>query len=104
MCGGSPREPPTSLEFKLLAFVGFDGFLDFGLYGVQIESGRVLHGRIVDGGHSKLGNGLLNNDKAPELTGHEVIYVASGTVVKGFPTSERCALEGVLPNVYDCRH
>jgi hypothetical protein len=72
---------PTAFQFWLLAFVFLHEGLDFGLDSGQVEGGWVLHWRIVDG-RSKLTDGLLHDDQAPELARIELVHVATAHVIQ----------------------
>jgi hypothetical protein len=48
-----------------LSFVGLHLFFDLLFYGVEVERGRRLHRRIVDGSLRKFEDRLLDDDRVP---------------------------------------
>src|SRR5215472_16060154 len=73
----------------LPSVVGLDHLFDLLLHCLQVEGGRVLHRRIVNGRLGKVGHVLLDHDEAPELAGEEVVAVAERAGQHGFSPPHR---------------
>ena len=80
----------------LLALVMADGFIDFLLDRVEIERGRILHGRVIDGRRSEAADFLLHADKSPELAGEKVVDISEGAVRQRLAGESRRAFKGIL--------
>src|SRR5215469_18346651 len=89
---------------SLLPFVRLDHFLDLPFYRLQVETGRRLHRRKLDGGLREFGHFLLHHHKPPKLARIKVVREALGRIIEGLSSERRRPLERVLPNVHHDRH
>src|SRR5579863_6712839 len=80
----APRRGALARVSPLLAGVVLDHLIDLLLHRVQVERGRVLHGRVVDGRLGQVRHPLLDKDVTPELSGVEVVAVAERARQRGF--------------------
>src|SRR5215831_11910754 len=69
------RDSMIRLPFGLLALVQSYRLLDLAFDGLEVEGGRCLHRRILDGSLRQLHHVLLDHHKTPELTGVELVHV-----------------------------
>src|SRR5262245_158506 len=72
---------PTDL---VLTFADLDHLLDLLFHRIKVEGSWILHRRIVDRRQRQFLDILLDHDEAPELTGEEVVHVATALVVEAF--------------------
>jgi hypothetical protein len=80
---------------------GGNGLVNLLLHRLQVEGGRLLPPRELDGGSRDVRHPLLHQHEAPELTRQELIDIAGGAL--GHVDLLK-ALERVLANVGDERH
>src|SRR5215470_2073035 len=71
-------------SYRLLTFTVLDHLLDLLLHRIKVEGSWILHRRIVDRRQRQFLDILLDHDEAPELTGEEVVHVATALVVEAF--------------------
>src|ERR1051326_9105822 len=97
--------PAIHLEsVRLLSFVALHHRLDLLLHCVEVERGRLLHRRKVDGRLSECRHLLLNKNESPELAGVELISITKCAVQRRFTSDHWESLERVLSNILDSRH
>ena len=92
------------LTVRLLPALVPDRLVDLLLHRVQVEGGRILHRRVVDGRLGQLRHRLLDEDEPPELAGIEVVHVAAAEVVQALAADGRRPLERILADVHDRGH
>jgi hypothetical protein len=80
----SGERPRVDRPGRLLALVALDLFLDLSFYSLEVEARRRLHWRKFDGRLCQFADLLLNQHKAPELAGHEIVHVTTTEIVQAF--------------------
>src|SRR6516165_4854504 len=99
-CGRSQESARTLKDrASLLPLMRFDRLLNLPFHGVEVEACWGLHWRIIDGGLRQFGNFLLNNHEPPEFATHEIVHVASASIVQAFAAGDRRSLKRVLADV-----
>jgi hypothetical protein len=78
---GGPFRPPVVLTVRLLPSLVPDGLIDLLFYRIEVERGRVLHRRKLNGRFRELRHILLNHHEAPKLARIEVVHIAAAEVV-----------------------
>src|SRR5581483_11446221 len=91
-------------EWLSLAALVAEHLVDLFLDRLQVEGGRVLHRRVLEGRLGQVRHPLLDEDEPPELPGEEVVPVAERPGQRRLAADHREPLERVLTDVHDPGH
>src|SRR6185437_915982 len=89
---------------RLIAWMVFDVLLNLPSYCVEVEARRRLHWWVLDGRLGQSGDLLLTQHEPPEFAAHEIIHVASASVVQALAANCRRSLERILADIDNGRH